>query len=365
MTILSAIAGNTNHIGLVGTVTVSYSEPYTVGRQFASLDHISHGRAGWNVVTSWLSGTADNYSRDHHPEHSERYEIAQEFLDVTKGLWDSWEDDAFVYDKESGVFFDKEKLHTLNHKGKYFSVKGPLNIARSKQGQPVIFQAGVSETGRNFAAKNADAIFAGFQPKEEAQAYYADVKRRARGFGRNPDELFILPGIIPMIGDSQEEADHKHQEIANLLTIDKALHALGRPFDDHDFTQYPLDEPFPDLGDLGSDSHRGTSEKIKLAAKERNLTLRQVALEFATPKGDFVGTPEKVADLIQEWIEDEAADGFIVGASTPKGLPEFVDRVVPILQERGLFRKEYEHDTLRGNLGLNVLENRYSKKVVR
>ena len=212
MTILSGIAGNTNHIGLVGTVTVSYSEPYTVGRQFASLDHISHGRAGWNVVTSWLSGTADNYSRDHHPEHSERYEIAQEFLDVTKGLSESWEDDAFVYDKESGVFcFDKEKLHTLNHKGKYFSVKGPLNIARSKQGQPVIFQAGVSETGRNFAAKNADAIFRGISAKRRGSGLsYADVKRMASCFGfRNPDELFILPGIIPMIGDSQEEADHK------------------------------------------------------------------------------------------------------------------------------------------------------------
>lgn len=364
MTILSAIAGNTNYIGLVGTVTVSYSEPYTLARQFASLDHISHGRAGWNVVTSWLSGSADNYSRDQHPSHPERYKIAQEFLDVTKGLWDSWEDDAFVYNKESGVFFDKEKLHTLNHQGKYFTVKGPLNIARSKQGQPVIFQAGVSEDGRNFAAKNADAIFAGHQQKEEAKKYYADVKRRAREFGRNPDELFILPGIIPVIGDTQEEADRKHQEIANLVTIDKALHALGRPFDDHDFTQYLLDEPFPDLGDLGSDSHRGTSEKIKQIAKEQHLTLRQVALNFATPKSQFVGTPQKVADLIQEWIEEGASDGFIIGAATPNGLPEFVDRVVPILQERGLFRTEYEHDTLRGNLGLKVPENRYSKKVL-
>ncbi|WP_026565764.1 LLM class flavin-dependent oxidoreductase [Bacillus sp. UNC41MFS5] len=364
MTILSAIAGNSHHIGLVGTVTVSYSEPYTAARQFASLDHISDGRAGWNVVTSWLSGSADNYSRDRHPSHSERYKIAQEFLEVTKGLWDSWEDDAFVYDKDSGVFFDKEKLHTLNHKGTYFSVKGPLNISRSKQGQPVIFQAGVSESGRDFAAKNADAIFAGHHSKEEAQAYYADVKRRAREFGRNPDELFILPGIVPVIGDTQEDADRKHQEIANLVTIDKALHALGRPFDDHDFTQYPVDEPFPDLGDLGSDSHRGTSETIKRSAKERNLTLRQVALEFSTPKGEFVGTPERVADLIQEWLEDNAADGFIVGASTPKGLPEFVDRVVPILQDRGLFRTEYEHDTLRGHLGLKVPENRNSKKVL-
>jgi FMN-dependent oxidoreductase (nitrilotriacetate monooxygenase family) len=362
MTILSAIAGHTNKIGLVGTVTVSYSEPYTVARQFASLDHISHGRAGWNVVTSWLSGSADNYSRKEHPSHPERYKIAQEFLEVTKGLWDSWEDDSLIHDKETGIFFDKEKLHALNHKGEYFSVKGPLNIARSKQGQPVIFQAGVSENGRNFASKNANAIFAGFELKEEAKLFYADVKRRAIEFGRNPDELFILPGIIPVIGDTQEEADRKHQEIVDLVTIDKALHALGRPFDDHDFSQYPLDDPFPDLGDLGSNSHRGTSEKIKQIAKEKNLTLRQVAMNFATPKGQFVGTPEKVADLIQEWIEEEASDGFIIGAATPKGLPEFVERVVPILQERGLFRTEYEHDTLRGHFGLKVPENRYSKK---
>ncbi|MGE8077464.1 LLM class flavin-dependent oxidoreductase [Peribacillus loiseleuriae] len=362
MTILSAIAGVTNKIGLVGTVTVSYSEPYTLARQFASLDHISHGRAGWNVVTSWLSGSADNYGGKAHPSHPERYKIAQEFLEVTKGLWDSWEDDALVHDKESGIFFDKGKLHTLNHKGEYFSVKGPLNIARSQQGQPVIFQAGTSEDGRNFAAKNADAIFTGYENMKEAKKYYADVKGRAIEFGRNPDTLSILPGIIPIIGDTQEEADRKHQEIADLVSIDKAIHALGRPFDDHDFSHYPLDESFPDLGDLGSNSHRGTSEKIKKMAKEQNLTLRQVAINFATPKGEFVGTPEKIADLIQRWFEEEASDGFIIGAATPNGLPEFVDRVVPILQERGLYRTEYEHDTLRGNLGLEVPENRYFKK---
>lgn len=364
LTILSAIAGNTEKIGLVGTATVSYSEPYTLARQFASLNHISSGRAGWNVVTSWLSGTAENYSRAEHPSHSERYKIAQEFVDVTKGLWDSWEDDAFVYDKETGVFFDKEKLHTLNHKGQYFSVKGPLNIARSKQGQPVLFQAGVSEDGKNFAAKNANAIFAGFDDKDELKKFYADVKRRAVEFGRNPDEIFILPGIIPVVADTQEEADRKHQEIANLVTIDKALHALGRPFDDHDFTQYPLDEPFPDVAHLGSDSHKGTSEKIVKHAKENNLTLRQVALQFATPKGQFVGTPERVADLIQEWVEEKAADGFIVGASTPKGLPEFVDQVVPILRNRGLFREEYEGDTIRSHFGLEFPENRYAQKIL-
>lgn len=363
MTILSAIAGITQKIGLVGTVTVSYSEPYTVARQFASLDHISHGRAGWNVVTSWLSGSADNYGRKKHPSHPERYKIAQEFLEVTKGLWDSWEDDALVHDKASGVFFDANKLHELNYKGEYFSVKGPLNIARSKQGQPVIFQAGVSEDGRNFAAKNANAIFAGFEVKEESKEFYADLKRRARDFGRDLDEVSILPGIIPIVGDTQEEANQKHQEIAELVSIDKALYALGRPFDDHDFSQYPLDEPFPDVGDLGSNSHRGTSDKIKRVAKEKNLTLRQVALDFATPKGQFVGTAEKVANLIQEWVEEEACDGFIIGAATPKGLPEFVERVVPILQKRGLFRLEYDTDTLRGHFGLQIPKNRYAQKI--
>ncbi|WP_026565759.1 LLM class flavin-dependent oxidoreductase [Bacillus sp. UNC41MFS5] len=362
VTILSALASVTNHIGLVATITASYSEPYTLARQLASLDHISHGRAGWNVVTSWLSGSADNYNKKAHPPHAVRYKRAEEFLEVTKGLWDSWEDDAFVYDKESGVFFDKKKLHTLNHNGEFFSVKGPLNIARSKQGQPVIFQAGKSEEGRNFAAKHADAIFAGGGSFEDLKQYYADIKKRVRAFGRNPDNISILPGINPIIGDTQEEADRKHEEIASLVTIEKALHALGRPFDDHDFTQYPLDEPFPHLGDIG-ESSRSASDKIKRMARERNLTLRQVALHFATPKGQFVGTPEKVADLIQQWYEEEAADGFIIQAATPKGLPEFVERVVPILQERGLFRSQYEDDTLRGHLGLDIPVNRYARKL--
>ncbi|WP_146550653.1 LLM class flavin-dependent oxidoreductase [Rummeliibacillus suwonensis] len=365
VTILSALAGVTDHVGLVATISTSYSEPYTVARQLASLDHISGGRAGWNVVTSWLSGSRDNYNNKNLPEHSERYKIAAEFLDVVKGLWDSWEDDAFVYDKESGIFFDKEKLHALNHKGDYFSVKGPLNIARSKQGQPAIFQAGKSESGRNFSAQNADAIFAGGGSKEELKEYALDIKHRARNFGRNPDEISVLPGILPIIGDTQEDADRKQQELASLITIEKALHALGRPFDDHDFSQYPLDEPFPDLGELGNNSHRGISGDIKRIAKENHLTLREVALRFATPKGEFVGTPEKVADLIQQWFEEGVVDGFIIQAATPNGLPEFVERVVPILQERGLFRKEYDHDTLRGNFGLKVPINRYSEKIYR
>ncbi|MCU6796492.1 LLM class flavin-dependent oxidoreductase [Paenibacillus sp. WQ 127069] len=361
LTILSALAAVTDKIGVVGTLTVSYSEPFTVARQFASLDHISHGRAGWNIVTSWLEGSASNYSKEKHLDHDVRYRLAEEYLEVVKGLWDSWEDDAFVRNKETGEFFDKSKLHTLNHKGEFFSVKGPLNISRSKQGQPPILQAGTSEDGRNFAAKHADIVYAGHQSFEETQQYYKDLKKRAIAFGRLADDISIIPNIRPIIGRTREEAEHKYQTYANLVTIENALIALGRPFNDHDFSVYPLDEPFPDLGEHGANSQQGSSERIKRTAKEQNLTLRQAALLFSTPRGEFIGTPEQVADSIQKWFEEGAADGFIVGTGTTGALKDFVELVIPILQERGLFRTEYEHDTLRGHLGLQVPVNRYSK----
>lgn len=361
LTILSALAAVTDKIGVVGTLTVSYSEPFTVARQFASLDHISHGRAGWNIVTSWLEGSASNYSKEKHLDHDVRYRLAEEYLEVVKGLWDSWEDDAFVRNKETGEFFDKSKLHTLNHKGEFFSVKGPLNISRSKQGQPPILQAGTSEDGRNFAAKNADIVYAGHQSFEETRQYYKDLKRRAIAFGRSAGDISIIPNIRPIIGRTREEAEQKYHTYANLVTIENALIALGRPFNDHDFSVYPLDEPFPDLGEHGANSQQGSSERIKRTAKEQNLTLRQTALLFSTPRGEFIGTPEQVADSIQKWFEEGAADGFIVGTGTTGALKDFVELVIPILQERGLFRTEYEHDTLRGHLGLQVPVNRYSK----
>ncbi|WP_178023453.1 LLM class flavin-dependent oxidoreductase [uncultured Paenibacillus sp.] len=360
LTLLSALAAVSTHVGLVGTLSTSYSEPFTVARQFASLDRISGGRAGWNVVTSPLEGSALNYGKKEHPDHAKRYRIATEFLEVARGLWDSWEDDAFVRNKETGVFFDPDKMHTLNHVGEFFSVKGPLNIARSKQGQPVIFQAGSSEVGRNYAAKHADSVFTGHETLEDAQAFYQDVKTRAVSFGRNPEEVLIFPGISPILGRTPEEAERKYQEVASLVTIENALDYLGRFFEHHDFSQYPLDEPFPELGDLGKNSFQSGTDKIKKDAKENGLTLRQVALQAATPRGGFIGTPEQVADRIQAWFEREAADGFMIAAAVPNGLEEFVDRVVPILQERGLFRTEYESDTLRGNLGLPVPENRYT-----
>ncbi|MFD0692974.1 LLM class flavin-dependent oxidoreductase [Paenibacillus sp. GCM10027628] len=366
ITILSALAAVTSKIGLVGTLSTSYSEPFTVARQFASLDHISHGRAGWNVVTSPLEGSALNYNKklEEHPTHPQRYRIATEYLQVTKGLWDSWEDDAFVRDKASGVFFDPEKLHRLDHKGEFFSVQGPLNIGRSKQGQPVIFQAGSSEDGKNLAAKEADAIFTGHPTVEHAKRFYEDVKSRAAGFGRNPDDLVILPGIGPIIGQTEEEAERKYQEVASLVTVKEALDYLGRYFDHHDFSQYELDASFPELGDLGQNSFRSTTDRIKQNAKDNGLTLRQVALQEATPRPLFIGTPTQVADRIQEWFEAGAADGFIVGSGVPNGLSDFVDFVVPILQERGIYRTEYEADTLRGNLGLPFPVNRYAKEKV-
>lgn len=362
LTVLSALAAVTEHIGLVATITVSYSEPFNLARQVSSLDNISGGRAGWNVVTSWLSGTADNFSRAEHPPHAVRYRIAKEYVDVVKGLWDSWEDDAFIRDKQNGVFFTPGKLHTLNHKGEFFSVKGPLNIARSKQGQPVIFQAGTSEAGRNFAAQNADAIFVSPESFSAAQDYYQDLKKRAASHNRNPDQLFILPGIRPIIGKDEAEVEARYQQASDLVTIEDAIVALGRPFNDHDFSKYPLDEPFPELGDLGSDSHKGSSDRIKQQARDENLTLREVALRFSKPGREFAGTPEQVADAIQRWFEQRAADGFIINSLLPDGLQYFTELVVPILQQRGLFRTEYTGDTLRGNLGLPFPVNRYAQQ---
>jgi FMN-dependent oxidoreductase (nitrilotriacetate monooxygenase family) len=364
LTILSALAAVTSRIGLVGTLSTSYSEPFTVARQFSSLDHISHGRAGWNVVTSPLEKTALNFGKtiEEHPDHAKRYRIASEYLQVTKGLWDSWEDDAFIRDKESGEFFDPTKLHQLNHKGEFFSVQGPLNIGRSNQGRPVIFQAGSSEAGKNLAAKEAEAIFTGHPTLELAKKFYQDVKNRTKEFGRNSDEIVVMPGISPIIGATAEDAERKYQEIANLVSIDKALNYLGRYFEHHDFSQYPLDAPFPELGDLGKNSFRSHTDRIKREAKEQNLTLRQVALKETTPRTSFIGTPDKVADLVQEWFEGKGADGFIIGSGVPNGLNDFVDFVVPILQKRGLFRTDYEADTLRGNLGLPYPENRYANK---
>ena len=361
ISILSALSMITNNIGLIGTISTSYSEPFTVARQLASLDKISNGRAGWNVVTSALEGTALNYSKG-HPDLNLRYRIAEEHVDVVKGLWDSWEDDAFVRDKEKGVYIDPTKLHRLNHKGEFFSVQGPLNISRSKQGHPVIFQAGSSDAGKDLAAKKGEAIFTQFNSLELTKKFYEDVKMRTEAYGRSRDDIVILPGLSPFIGQTEEEAWEKYHQVASYVGIEEGLRYLGRFFDHFDFTQFALDEPFPEIGDVGGNSFSSHTDEIKRIAKEENLTLREVAIQVNSPKKDFVGTPVQIADKIQEAFEAGAVDGFIIGGHfLPDSVNEFVNHVVPILQERGLFRKEYEADTLRGNLGLDIPVNRYKK----
>lgn len=361
LTVLSALASLTTHLGLVGTLSTSYSEPFTVARQFASLDHLSNGRAGWNVVTSPLEGSAKNFSRDKHPEHALRYRIADEYLAVVKGLWDSWEEDAFVRNKESGKFFDPQKLHTLNHSGEFFQVAGPLNIGRTPQHRPIIFQAGASEDGKKLAARHADAIFTHHDTLEEAKAFYRDVKQQLEANHRQPEDLKIFQGVSIIVGDNDADVEAQYQTTAALVSINDALNYLGRYFEHHDFSQYPLDEPFPDIGDLGQNSFRSTTDEIKRNARERNLTLRQVALESASPRPRFAGTPEQVADGLQHWFDERAADGFIIQGGTPESFAHVVDRVVPILQARGLFRTDYPGTTLRETLGLSAPDNQFIK----
>lgn len=364
LTVLSALAANTKRIGLVGTVSTSYSDPFTVARQFASLDLISGGRAGWNVVTSPLEGSGRNYGKP-HPEHALRYEIADEYLEVTKGLWDSWDNDAFIRDRENGTFYKPEGFHRLDHKGRFFSVEGPLNIQRSPQGQPVIFQAGASEAGVGLAGKHANAVFTNAGTINDSQTFYAQIKASALSHGRAQDDVGIFPGIGPVVGRTEAEAEEKYHAIRNLVSISEALSYLGRFFDHHDFSTYKLDEPFPELGDVGKNSFRSTTDRIKRDATENGLTLREVALNVATPRTSFIGTADKIADEIIRWKELKAADGFILGFPViAEGLDDFTKHVLPILEERGYHEATLASDTLRGNLGLGYAESRYATPFV-
>jgi len=360
LTLLSALAVSTSKIGLIATLTTSFTEPFNVARQFGSLDLISGGRAGWNVVTTGLEGAARNFSRDAHIEHGERYRRAREHLAVVQGLWDSYEDDAFPRDKEKGIFLDKTKQHPLNHQGEFYSVAGPLNISRSRQGQPVIFQAGSSEDGRAFAAESAEGIYVNAESFEEAAEYYRDIKQRTAATGRDPDHIVILPGLSPIIAETDEQARALQEQAEGQLDLHKALVQLGRPFNYHDFTQYELDAPFPDLGQLSLNGYRGAAERIKHVAQEEGLTLRQTAWRFAARKSAFVGSPRSIADEIEHWFRDGAADGFNYRVSSPSQFTLFVEQVLPLLRARGIFRSEYTHDTLRGHLGLPVPRNRYA-----
>jgi FMN-dependent oxidoreductase (nitrilotriacetate monooxygenase family) len=360
LTLLSALAVSTSKIGLIATLTSSYWEPYNVARLFASLDNISKGRAGWNVVTTGLEGAARNYGREEHFDHAVRYRRAHEFVEVVRGLWDSYEDDAFPRDKERGIFLDKAKQHPLNHKGEFFSVAGPLAVTRSKQGQPVIFQAGISNDGRKLGAHIADGLFAGVEDFEDAREYYADVKGRAAALGRNPDHIHVMPGLSPVIEDTDEEAQALVGERQEKLDLDKLLVALGRPFGYHDFRQYPIDGPFPDVSHLSLNSYKGHAERILKRVKDNNLTLRQAALSLGERRRSFVGSPKTVADEIERWFVERAADGFNLQISRPSEFKKFREQVLPLLQARGLFKTEYLADTLRGHLGLPIPQNRWT-----
>ncbi|KVD89240.1 monooxygenase [Burkholderia stagnalis] len=360
ITVLSALAAATRKIGLAGTISTSYSEPFTVARQLASLDVISGGRAGWNVVTTPLEGTAKNFGKA-HPDHALRYEIADEYLSVVQGLWDSWDDDAFIRDRASGQFFARDRLHTLDHNGRFFQVAGPLNIQRSPQGQPVIFQAGSSDAGIGLAGKYADAVFTHSPSLDDTRAFTQRVKQSAVEHGRHADDVKVFPGIGPIVGRTAAEAEEKYQAIRDLLTIDEALAFLGRFFDHHDFTQYPLDAPFPELGEVGRNSFRSVTDRIKADAKRHGWTLRDTALAVATPRPNFIGTPERVADELIRWIDAGAADGFILGfAVQAQGVDDFFELVLPVLEARGRYSRELPGHTLRDHLGLPRKASRHA-----
>jgi FMN-dependent oxidoreductase (nitrilotriacetate monooxygenase family) len=358
LTLLSAVAVHTDHIGLVGTLTTSYNDPFNVARRLASLDVISGGRAGWNVVATGDGGTAGNYGRKEHHDYATRYGRAYEHVRVVQGLWDSYEDDAFPRDKERGVFFDPSRQHALNHVGEHFSVVGPLNLQRSPQGQPVIFQAGDSDEGRDLGAGIADAIFTHAQTIEQGQAFAADIRARAVAKGRDPDNILIVPGISLVLADTDGEARAKEQRILGGKNFDRALKELGRPFGWHDFSRYDLDAPFPELGDLGDRSFRTQADRIKKLARDNGFTLRQVVQHgLDSRRSPFVGSPRTVADEIQRWWEAGAFDGVNITVNAPSEFARFTEGVLPILRGRGVVRTEYEATTLRGNLGLPIPEN--------
>ena len=363
ITLLSALAVTTQHLGLVATMTTSYNDPFNVARRLASLDLISGGRSGWNVVTSGDAGAAANFSRDEHFDYDTRYARGLEFVRVCQGLWDSYEQDAFPRDRASRRFLDPSRQHALNHKGDHFQVAGPLNVSRSPQGQPVIFQAGDSEQGRDLGAEIAEGIFTFGPSLGAAQAFYNDLKGRAAAKGRNPDEILIMPGTSFFVGDTDSEArEIEHDLQASDRDFDRALAELGRPFAWHDFRQYDLDAPFPQQALVYAErGFRTGAEKIAAMAKDNGWTLRQTVEFISSPRPTpFVGAPATVADRIQEWFEARALDGLNLLIDHPSQWRRFREEVVPILQERGIVRTEYESTTLRENLGLPVPENRHT-----
>jgi FMN-dependent oxidoreductase (nitrilotriacetate monooxygenase family) len=357
-TLLSALAMVTERIGLIATASTTYDAPYHIARRFASLDHISAGRAGWNIVTTSNPDAARNFGMTEHMDHAERYARAREFHDVVTGLWDSFAEDAFIRDKESGVFWDPARMHKLNHEGKYLSIAGPLNIARPVQGWPVIVQAGASDSGRQLAAEVAEMIFAAGGPMADARAYYADIKSRAAKAGRDPTLIKILPGALVTVAESDDAAREKRALLDNLVHPDSGIGALSISLG-VDARGFDLDAPLPEIPETNQ-SQSGRQRVLERARRE-NLTVRQLAVALGGYGGlSFTGSAKTIADEMQAWLEAEACDGFnIMFPTIPGGVEDFVRLVVPELQRRGIFRREYAGTTLRDHLGLPRPRNQF------
>lgn len=359
-TVMAALASTTRHIGLVCTSSTSFEQPYSLARKFASLDLVSRGRAGWNLITSANPLEWRNFGAEPQGSRDKRYARAREFARIVQGLWDSWDDDAFVIDRKSGIFFNSEKLHVLDHKGEHFQVRGPLNVSRSAQGQPVLVQAGASDDGRDLAAETADVIFAAATNIQIAREFYADVKRRVSRHGRNPDQVLIMPGFQVTIGRTENEAREKFEYLQNLIHPSVGVRHLSQ-YIGFELAGYPIDGPLPDIPLTNLNVSR-TEMLFKLARAE-NLSIRQLYQRIAGGRGHLqtYGTPTQVADTMEEWVTTGAADGFnFMAPIFPSGLDEFVEMVIPELQRRGLYRTSYESNTLRGNLGLPRRESRYA-----
>ncbi|HVY16424.1 MAG TPA: LLM class flavin-dependent oxidoreductase [Rhodopila sp.] len=365
ITLLSALSAVTTNLGFVATCSSTYNEPYTLARQFASLDQISGGRGGWNLVTSNNEAEAFNHGRDTHVSHADRYDRAAEFAEVVQGLWDSWDEDAFIRDQESGVYFDPAKMHVLNHKGTHFQVRGPLNVARSPQGRPVLVQAGASDTGRDLAARMAEVVFTAQTTFEQAKEFYGDVIARLPRYGRTQQEVKVLPGLYPVVGRTEAEAREKFDFLQSLIHPSVGISVLEHTIGVPNLGRYPLDGPVPEMGDTNGPLSR---QRLLLEAARRDkLTLWELCLLNAGPRGHLltIGTPAQIADVMEHWFLNGAADGFnVMPAWLPGSLNDFVDMVIPELQRRGLFRTEYEGKTLRENLGLPKPASRYAKPAV-
>jgi alkanesulfonate monooxygenase len=359
LTLLPALAVVTERLGLIATASTTYNEPYQVARRFASLDHISNGRAGWNLVTSGNPNEAMNFGRDEHVAHADRYRRAREFYDVVTGLWDSWADDAFLRDQASGVFFRPEGMHVLNHKGEELSVRGPLNVARPIQGWPVIVQAGSSEAGREIAAETAEMVFTSQASLELGRDFYADVKGRMARYGREADQLLILPGCFVVVGATESEAREKKARLDSLVNAESAIASLSVQLGT-DASKFELDGPLPEIPE--TNASKSARERLVEKARRERLTVRQLAQYVGGSYGslEMIGTPAMIADEMEAWLRQEGSDGFnIMFPFLPEGLDDFVDKVIPELQRRGIFRTAYEGRTLRENLGLRRPGNRF------